>query len=133
MLPENELLIESIPENHSMVMDFVDSQISDCPDDVKDQINIAVDEIYSNIVQYAYHPETGGVKIRITVTDVIILEFEDKGIPYNPLTEETPDINKPIEERPLGGLGVFMVKKLMDSVEYKRVGGKNLLILRKKL
>ena len=130
---KKELSVEAKLENYDMVMKFIDSGICDCPDDIKYQVQIAVDEIYSNIVQYAYHHETGLVKIRLSVVNDVVLEFEDNGISYNPLNEKKPDISLSAEEREIGGLGVFLVKELMDSVEYKRIRDKNLLILRKKI
>ncbi|MDR0984554.1 MAG: ATP-binding protein [Ruminococcus sp.] len=129
----NELIIEATTENIQTAIDFVELNTEDLPIKAQHQINIAVDEILANIANYAYHPEVGTVTIRISVGDTVILEFEDAGIPYNPLEQEEPDITASLEDRELGGLGIFMTKKLMDKVEYKRVGNKNILILKKNL
>ena len=129
----NELIIEATTENMDAVLDFVNERITECPAKVQNQIGIAVDEIFSNIARYAYHPETGGATVRVAVDENITIEFEDSGIAYNPLTEENPDTTLSAEERELGGLGIFMVKNLMDSVEYRREGNKNILTIRKSL
>jgi anti-sigma regulatory factor (Ser/Thr protein kinase) len=85
-----------------------------------------------NIAHYAYSPETGMVIIRAAAFgNEIRLEFEDAGKPYNPLEKADPDITAQAEDRPIGGLGIFMVKKIMDSMEYRYEDGKNLLKLRK--
>ena len=129
----NELIIEATTENMDAVLDFVNERIADSPSKIQNQIGIAVDEIFSNIARYAYHPETGGATVRVTVDENITIEFEDSGTPYNPLTEENPDTTLSAEEREPGGLGIFMVKNLMDSVEYRREGSKNILTIRKSL
>jgi anti-sigma regulatory factor (Ser/Thr protein kinase) len=116
-----------------MVSDFVAGRLGDCPPKVKNQIMIAVDEIFSNIARYAYDVGIGNATIRVAADDDIIVEFEDSGMAYNPLTADDPDTMLPAEERELGGLGIFMVRKLMDSVEYRREGNKNILTLIKRL
>jgi anti-sigma regulatory factor (Ser/Thr protein kinase) len=88
-----------------------------------------VEEIFVNIAHYAYTPETGSVTIRMSVQENIVIEFEDSGKPYNPLEKEDPDIKASAEEREVGGLGIFMVKKIMDKVEYRREGNKNILTI----
>ncbi|HBU12067.1 MAG TPA: ATP-binding protein [Clostridiales bacterium] len=129
----NELLVEATLENADTVLDFVGGQLQSSPAKTRNQISIAVDEIFSNIARYAYHPGVGGVAVRIAVNGDVTIEFEDSGIAYNPLTAEDPDITLPAEEREIGGLGLFMVKNLMDTVEYRRCGNKNILIIKKKL
>ena len=99
----------------------------------QNQIRIAVDEIFSNIARYAYNPGVGGATVRIAVDDDITIEFEDSGAAYDPLDNEAPDISLSAEEREIGGLGLFMVKNLMDSVEYRRAGTKNILTIRKRV
>ena len=128
----NELLIEATLENMDRVLDFVSEQLGNCPPKIRNQIGIAVDEIFSNISRYAYDPEVGGVTVRVAVDDDITIEFEDSGTAYDPLAADAPDISLPVEEREAGGLGIFMVKNLMDSVEYRREGNKNILTIKKK-
>ena len=129
----DELLIDATVENLDAVLDFVNARLGDCLPKIRHQIAIAVDEIFSNIARYAYHPGTGDAKVRIAVESDIAIEFEDSGVPYDPLSADDPDISSPVEEREIGGLGVFMVKNIMDSVEYRRDGNKNILTIRKKL
>ena len=127
----NELSIEAKLENMDAVLDFVNERISDYPVKIQNQIGIAVDEIFSNIARYAYHPEVGGVAVRIAVGNDIAIEFEDSGTAYDPLSAGVPDTTLSAEEREVGGLGIFMVKKIMDSVEYRRDEGKNYLVIKK--
>jgi sigma-B regulation protein RsbU (phosphoserine phosphatase) len=129
--PVHELFVEAKPENMDSVLDFVNGQIGGCPVKIQNQIGIAVDEVFSNIARYAYNPETGSVAVRIAVDDAITIEFEDKGVPYNPIETAAPDTSLSAEEREPGGLGIFMVKKLMDTVEYRREGNKNILTIKK--
>jgi sigma-B regulation protein RsbU (phosphoserine phosphatase) len=129
-----ELKIEARLENLDMVLGFVREQLekAHCSPKIEDLISIAVEEIFVNIAHYAYTPETGMVTIRVAASgDEIRFEFKDSGKPYNPLEKADPDISVPVDDRPIGGLGIFMVKKLMDSVEYRHDGGQNLLILKK--
>ena len=134
-MSENELLIEAKPDNLDAVLDFVNEklELSDCPMKTQTQIAIAVEEVFVNIAHYAYNPEIGGAIIRVSVADEIVIEFEDKGKPYNPLEKADPDITASVEEREIGGLGIFMVKNIMDSVDYRREGNKNILTIKKKL
>ncbi|MCL2637764.1 MAG: ATP-binding protein [Oscillospiraceae bacterium] len=127
----HELFVEAKTENLDTVLEFVNKHIEHCTPKLKNQFGIVVDEIFANISAYAYNPMVGGVTVRIKVDDEIAIEFEDCGIPYNPLTNEDPDIELSAEEREIGGLGIFMVKNLMDSVEYKRYGTNNVLVIKK--
>ena len=118
-------------ENMESVLDFVNGKIKGFPPKIQNQIAIAVDEVFSNIARYAYQ-ETGGVKISVDVSNDITVEFEDNGAAFDPLAADGPDITLPAEERAPGGLGIFLVKKLMDSAEYRREGDKNILTIKKK-
>ena len=129
----DELIIEAKIENLDSVLDFINEKIEDCSVKIQNQIRIAVDEIFSNIARYAYHPEVGGAAVRIVAGDDVIIEFEDSGVPYDPLEKDDPDISLSAEEREIGGLGLFMVKNLMDSVEYRRDGNRNILTIKKRL
>lgn len=129
----SEFCIEAKIENMEAVLDFVDGQLDGCPPKVRNQIGIAVDEVFSNIARYAYHPDTGNAAIRVTVGSAVTIEFEDSGMAYDPLSAEEPDITLPAEEREVGGLGIFMVKKIMDSVTYRREEDKNILTIQKNI
>jgi len=130
-----ELLIDAKIESLDAVLEFITSELenADCHMKLQTQIAISVEEIFVNIAQYAYNPEVGGAVIRIAVGDEVTIEFEDKGKPYNPLEKTDPDITLGAYEREVGGLGVFMVKKIMDTVEYRHEGGKNILVISKNI
>ena len=129
-----ELLIDAKTENLYAALEFVAGELeaADCPMKLQTPIGIAVEEVFVNIALYAYKPEVGGVVIRVAVGDEVLIEFEDKGVPYNPLEKIDPDVTAALEEREVGGLGVFMVKKIMDSVKYEYKDGKNILTISKK-
>lgn len=100
------------------------------------QIEIAVEEIYSNICYYAYGDNIGTVEIGIEISEcshMLTIIFVDSGKPYNPLQGDDPDITIPIKEREMGGMGVFMVKQIMDEVLYENRDGQNILTLKKLL
>ena len=133
-----ELEIEALSENLPQVLAFVDEQLdaADCPMKIQIQIDIAVEEIFVNIAHYAYAPETGKAMVRIeTLADPpsVDITFIDNGVPYDPLAKADPDITLSAEERQIGGLGIFMVKKSMDDVKYEYLDGHNILTLKKGL
>jgi len=133
-----ELTIAATVENIGTVTDFVNEQLEalDCPVKAQMQIDIAVDELFGNIAHYAYHPEVGNATVRVEVTEeplAVIVTFVDKGMPYDPLNAAEPDITLSAEERKLGGLGIYMVKKSMDEISYEYRDGKNILSIKKKL
>ena len=130
-----EIIVRAISENLNEVMDFIDAELeaNNCAPKLHNQINIAVEEIFINIANYAYEPETGDAVISVSVDENVTVVFEDRGKPYNPMEQAAPDLDKPAVEREIGGLGIFMVKKLMDSMEYLRDGDKNVLTIRKRL
>ena len=99
-------------------------------EDLTNKIDMCAEEIFANISFYAYPPKTGILDAILTKTDNdITLEFSDEGVEYNPLEKPDPDFNIPPEERPLGGLGIYMVKKMTDNIFYKRENNKNILTL----
>lgn len=123
-------------ENVDAVTDFVNEALErfDCPMKASMQITIAVEEIFVNIAHYAYTPGEGEATIEAEVSEnprQAIIRFRDSGIPYNPLEKEDPDVTLSAEERDIGGLGIYMVKKSMDSLEYEYAGGQNILTIRK--
>ena len=126
-----EAKIDDIPA----VTAFVEEELEKlgCSMKTVTQFSIAVDEIYSNIVKYAYENTTGPAKVEILAEDgTVSLRFTDEGVPYNPVKKEDPDITLSAEERKIGGLGIFMVKKTMDDMRYEYVGGQNILTITKK-
>ena len=98
---------------------------------VATKINIVMDEMYSNVVFYSKASECQ-VKMGLTKEEICLI-LEDNGSAYNPLEKKDPDINLSAEEREIGGLGIFMSKKIMDTLDYSYEGGHNILEMRKKL
>ena len=97
------------------------------------ELNVALEEILTNVISYGY-ADSGehDIVLRLSCTgEEVTTEVEDDGRPFNPLAAPPPDISKPLEERPVGGLGIHLVRKFMDSVEYRRQQGKNLLVMTK--
>jgi anti-sigma regulatory factor (Ser/Thr protein kinase) len=130
-----KLEIKASLGNLNKALDFINTELDKggCLQDIREKIEVAVEEIFVNIADYAYGPDGGNAVISISVTDKIVIRFEDTGIPYNPLDKQEPDLDKPPLERDIGGLGVFLVKKLMDNVEYTRIDNKNVLVMTKKV
>lgn len=132
-----EITIKSEINNVSVVTQMVEEYLEehDVSPKVIVQFNIAIDELFSNICYYAYK-EPGDVTVAVDITDeprAVELVFCDGGIPYNPLEKEDPDVTLSAEERQIGGLGIFMVKKSMDQMIYSYEDGKNILRLVKNL
>ena len=130
-----ELTLDANIDNLYTALDFINTELeaNHCPIKLQYQIAIAVEEIFVNIANYAYHQEVGGVIIRIFVKDNVTIEFVDKGAPYNPLEKSDPNTTLSVDERDIGGLGVFMVKKIMDTVEYQHTENRNILTIKKEL
>lgn len=133
-----ELTIEATVENIIPVTEFVDKQLEalGCPMTAQMEIDVAIDELFGNIANYAYDPEVGPATVRVEVgTDPlsVIISFIDNGVPYNPLEKDDPDITLSAEERDIGGLGIFMVKQSMDSIDYEYKNGQNILTIKKKI
>ena len=130
------LKIEAKQERMEEVMAFVDGQLAehDCSMKAQTQLDIAVDELFANIASYAYGAETGEAVIEVEFPDGFAeITVRDWGTPYNPLERPDPDVTLTAEEREIGGLGVYMVKKSMDSVAYRYEDGQNVLTIRRKL
>lgn len=129
---------ESDIHDITQVTEFIEAELEkvNCPMKTTIQINIAVDELYSNIVRHGYPNKKGPVTVKFIFHDnprTVFIRFEDEGIPYNPLTKDDPDITLSAEERSIGGLGIFVVKKTMDDMKYKYENGKNILTIKKNI
>lgn len=134
----NELELEAVTENLQQVLDFIEERLSavDCSMKAKMQLDLAVEEIFVNIAHYAYAPGKGNATVRVEVGDdpvTVSITFIDRGIPYDPLKKEDPNVNLSAEDRQIGGLGIFMTKKVMDDVIYEYKDGQNILTLKKKI
>ena len=121
------------------VQRFVEEQIEryDCSARVRFQLDVAVEEIFINIAKYAYRPgQAGQAAVRCCVGGdplQVTIQFQDQGVPFNPLAKEDADITLTAQERQIGGLGILMVKKSMDAVRYSYEDGKNILTIQKNI
>ena len=131
-----ELTVDAAIENIPAVTAFVEEQLEQvgCPMKAQMQIDIAIDELFSNIAQYAYSPKTGKATVRVEMTEdpmAVVITFIDNGIPYDPLAKADPNVSLPADDRQIGGLGIFMVKKSMDEINYEYKNGQNVLTIKK--
>ena len=127
-----ELEVEAKDDNLNTVLDLVNEEMEklDFPPKILIKMAVAVEEIFVNISHYAYGEGTGYAKILVEASEDpkgINITFIDSGIPYDPLAKEDPDINLSAEERQIGGLGIYMVKKTVDEIDYRYEDGKNIL------
>ena len=117
-----EMTIEAATENIHTVTDFVLAELDkrDCPIKAQTQIAIVIDELFGNIARYAYTPDIGEATVQLEIEEqplAVIITFIDHGVPFNPLEQENPDVTAPAEDRKIGGLGIYLVKKTMSMVE----------------
>jgi len=158
----DEITVKALIENIPAVTEWVDTKLEEtgCPMKAQMQIDIALDEILSNIANYAYDGEPGDMTVNIEyigngtsengasakntenaenterienaeALPTVSITFKDSGKPYNPLEADTPDVTLGAEERGIGGLGIYMVRQTMDEVNYRYEGGFNILTIRK--
>lgn len=133
-----ELTINATVENIEAVTAFVDEQLEElgCPMKAQMQIDVAIDELFSNIAHYAYNPEVGPATVRVEVNQdplAVVVTFIDGGKQYDPLAKEDPDVTLSAEERDIGGLGIYIVKKSMDEISYEYKDGQNILRIKKNI
>lgn len=133
-----EITVKALNSNVDKVVDFVNLQLESFECNVKAQlqIDVAIDELFSNIANYAYEDIEGDATISVDFdsdTRIVSIMFIDSGIPYNPLDKDDPDVTLSAEEREIGGLGIFLVKKSMDAMEYEYKDNKNILTITKKI
>ncbi len=133
-----ELTIDATVENIEKVTEFVDQQLEKfgCPLRAQTQINIAIDELFGNIAHYAYGQGVGPATVQVEVIEEplsVVITFIDHGVPYNPLDTDDPDISLSAEKREIGGLGIYIVKKSMDSIHYEYHNGRNILTIKKNI
>ena len=133
-----ELKIDATIQNLDEVLAFLDGELEAMECGMKEQIqlDVAVEEIFVNIASYAYNPEIGPATISCEVSEdplEVTISFMDSGVPYDPLAKEDPDVTLSAEERQIGGLGIYMVKKSMDNVSYEYKDGQNIFTIKKSL
>jgi anti-sigma regulatory factor (Ser/Thr protein kinase) len=136
---ESQLVTEASQDKLDAVQAFVDECMErlNPSAQVRMHVALAVEEIFINIANYAYASGAPGeAAIRCEAdsgTGRLTVVFADGGVPYNPLERPDPDVDLPMEERPIGGLGIFMTKRLMDAVRYRYEDGKNILTVVKNM
>ena len=123
-------------EDISKFVKFAENVLNELNAPMKDiiKINIAIDEIVSNIFKYGYDNKPGYVKMKIRPSvdlKYVSISFYDRGVPYNPIKAEDPDVTMRLEDRAIGGLGIYVVKKTMDNMKYKYENGQNILTIKK--
>ncbi len=131
-----ELTTEAVTENLQSVMDFVNDSLSDkgCSAKTLYQMELVLEEIFINIASYAYEGDERPVVLSIDFEEeplAAVVTFKDKGAPYNPLRRDDPNLALKLENREIGGLGIFLVKKNVDAIWYEHVNGENVLSFRK--
>ncbi len=136
MADEYVLRIPAKLEGMDVILAFVSLllDINGCSTKARTQVRMAIEELYVNVTLYAYSSQDGWAEMRGSVEDgVATIKLIDGGRPFDPLAKDDPDIMLSGEEREIGGLGIYMVKTMMDEVEYEYRDGCNQLTLRKQL
>ena len=133
-----ELRIPAVVEKLPELLAFIEQQLEEvgCPLKTQMEIAVAAEEVFVNIASYAYAPGTGIATVCIEIDDdppVATIAFSDSGVPFDPLKKADPNVTLSAEEREIGGLGIFMTKKIMDDVTYTYRDGQNILTLKKNL
>jgi anti-sigma regulatory factor (Ser/Thr protein kinase) len=132
----SSLEVEALVENLDTVFDFLHQELKQYGVGMHMKVDVAVEEIFVNIASYAYDPETGPAKITVEEAEDpkrIVIRFEDRGKPYNPLVREEMDIAEHNRERKVGGLGIYMAKRNMDNLYYEYEDGWNVVTMEKLL
>lgn len=132
----SKLSFSAMPSQIEQIIDQIMTapEVISVPVEMLFTLRLAVEELVANVVNYAYSNEEGNLDVDINLKDnQLSITFIDHGVPFNPLAQTDPDITLTAEEREIGGLGIFLVKQVMDSVEYYFVDGKNHTVIRKKL
>ena len=131
---EERLVLDATIENVEKALDYVGNSIRELPfeNKIKHHIEVAVDEIVSNVARYAYGNDSGSVSVKVDTDDKgVVITITDSGVPYNPLEKEDPDTTLSADERGIGGYGIFIVKKVMDDISYEYKDNKNIFKMRK--
>ena len=133
-----ELEVVAVTDNLDQVIEFVDEQLEEfeCSPKTQMQVELAVEEIFVNIANYAYPPGSGKAWISTDISEdgsELTIVFKDSGVQYDPLAKPDPDITLSASDRNIGGLGIFMTKKSMDDISYEYKDNKNILTLKKNI
>lgn len=105
-------------------------------EDLRFKIELSIEEAVENVVQYAYEGGFGWLEAGTNLDDqspILTIELRDAGVPFNPLEQDNPDTSLSADERPVGGLGIFLCKSMMDSINYRYEDGNNVLVMSKRV
>jgi len=131
-----QIIVEATVENLEKVTDFIIESLEerDCKPKIIMQMELVIEELFVNVAHYAYTPNKGICTVQKEIEEdprAITITFIDSGMPYNPLEHDDPDTSLGVEEREIGGLGIFLVKKNVDKISYEHKDGQNVLRLTK--
>lgn len=95
----------------------------------RDRLDLVLEELLFNVVRYAYQPGNGDVELAYALDESgdLLVEISDQGRVFNPLDQPEPDLEARLEDRPVGGLGIFLARRLVDSLAYSRKDGRNII------
>ena len=130
------LVLPAVLENLEPMLDFVEksARAAGFEKEFLGKIRLVCEEALVNIIRYAYPGRQGEMEVKCgRDAGSFSIQIRDSGVPFNPFERPDPDVNKPVEEREIGGLGIFLIKKIMDSWTYRREGDRNIMTLEKKL
>lgn len=118
------------------VAEWVENELNkiNCPTKIIMQISMCLEEAFINIAHYAYGEKTGDMTLGLEQeNDIVTLHLKDKGKPFDPLAKQDPDVTMKMEDRKIGGLGIYLIKQMMDEVKYERTNEENILTFSKKI
>ncbi len=133
------LTVAALDKNLPVVNDFIHSSIESYSpsQEVLLALDLAVEELFVNVAHYAYAPDTGDISVTCSVSagqqPVLSVSFSDSGVPYNPLLRPDPDLTQKLEDRRIGGMGIYLTKKYMDGIAYTYIKGRNIVTITKAL
>jgi len=135
---DREIRLPARIDELDQLLEWLEGILEGQPGKIIHGVCLAVEELFVNIASYAYRGFPEGplreATIRLALRDsCLILQIEDSGKAFNPLEYPKPDTHAPLEDRPIGGLGIYLTRKVMDEMDYARVGEKNILTFRKNL
>lgn len=131
-----EIILQAKKENLAELYVFLDKELGFLDDTAKAELHLIAEEIFVNIASYAYGDSVGSVMVRLETDrekQEVFMSFQDEGVAYNPLEKEDPDITPGIEEREIGGLGIYMAKRMADRIAYQYQFPYNILYIWKKV
>ncbi|MDR2495042.1 MAG: ATP-binding protein [Spirochaetaceae bacterium] len=131
---EHEITVPASVEELDRLQAWAEEKTGGCSDAARSQLAVVIEELFVNIARYAYAGETGEVVARLAVRGAdVVMSFEDQGAAFNPLDYPAPDPNAALEERGIGGLGIYLARAMTDRLSYQRINGKNHLSFSKRI